>query len=103
MADYNAALLTEDMARASAIALLSSPDDAVLIDTARLLMRYTADGFGAPIHQSLLRAISNWGMTREQLHTRTRALWSSGWRPPLDPVQQLDGVAVGSGADVGVA
>lgn len=101
MADPHAALLTADTARASAIAALADPDELALIDTARLLMRYSADGFGAPIHQLLLDVLQGWGMTREQLHTRTRALWSSGWRPPLDPAIQLDGVAVGSGADVG--
>lgn len=101
MADPNAALLSADHRRALELAALPQPDELALVDAARLLLRYSADGFGAAIHQLLLHALECWGLSRNDLHARTRALWSSGWRPPLDPKLQLDGVAVGSGADVG--
>ena len=96
-----AALVADDRSRIQQLAALPSPYEWALIDAARLLLRYTPDGFGADLHQQLLAVIKTWGLNRLQLHERTRALWASGWRPPLDPAQQLDGVSVGSGADVG--
>lgn len=101
MADPNAAVLSADHRRATELLALPQPDEQALVDAARLLLRYTADGFGAGVQATLLQALQRWGLSREELHARTRALWSSGWRPPLDPRLQLDGVAVGSGADVG--
>jgi hypothetical protein len=95
------ALLADDRSRVLQLAALPAPDELALIDAARLLMRYSLEGFGSDLHHQLQAVIKHWGLTRLQLHERTRALWASGWRPRQDPAQQLDGVSIGSGADVG--
>ncbi len=72
-----------------------TPTDGQLVDLARLLIRY--DGFpGADdLHDDLARTLRLWGLDREELHQRTRALWAAGYRPGA--VVQAD--PVGSGFD----
>ena len=74
---------------------VESPGDTHLVDAARLLSRY--DDFpGAPdLRNDLERVLSLWKLDREALRQRTRALWSSGYRPGAGP--QVE--AVGSGFD----
>jgi hypothetical protein len=74
---------------------VESPGDTHLVDAARLLSRY--DDFpGAPdLRNDLERVLSLWKLDREALRQRTRALWSSGYRPGA--AQQVE--AVGSGFD----
>ena len=95
-----AALLASDRRRIRQLLTLE-PGDSEVIDAARLLMRYgnNSDRFGADLAELLAQVLQRWGLSREQLHARTRSLWASGWRPVLDPSVQTDGVAVGSGAD----
>jgi hypothetical protein len=98
----DAALLACDRHRVAELEHRATPPDAqALIDAARLLMRYGATGFGADLHHRLLTVLQRWQLSTSELHARTRALWSQGWRPPLTPTTQLEGVNVGSGADVG--
>lgn len=99
-ATSNAAVLRQDADRVMALKGLSAPNDTALVEAARLLMRYPPRGFGSELHQQLLVLLGRWNLSRDQLHARTRELWSQGWRPPVDPTHQLDGVVVGSGADV---
>lgn len=57
------------------------PADDHLVDAARLLMRY--DGFpGAhDLSADLAKTLRLWGLSREELHSRTRAIWEAGFRP----------------------
>lgn len=57
------------------------PADEHLVDAARLLMRY--EGFpGAPdLKDDLAKTLRLWGLSRDDLHTRTRAIWAAGFRP----------------------
>jgi|688.fasta_scaffold00659_7 hypothetical protein len=74
---------------------VETPGEAHLVDAARLFSRY--DDFpGAPdLRDDLERVLSLWKLDREALRQRTRALWSSGYRPGAGP--QVE--AVGSGFD----
>jgi hypothetical protein len=71
------------------------PADEHLVDAARLLMRY--DGFpgASDLQEDLARALRLWGLDRDGLHARTRAIWTAGYRPGLAPPEE----AVGSGFD----
>ncbi|MCP9883877.1 DUF3288 family protein [Synechococcus sp. ATX 2A4] len=73
------------------------PGDGQLVDLARLLNRY--DGFpGAEdLRADLAKTLAHWGLSREELHRRTRALWEGGYRP--GPIAAAEGQAVGSGFD----
>jgi hypothetical protein len=73
----------------------SAPGDAQLVDAARLLSRY--DGFpGAPdLRDDLERVLRLWGLDRQALRERTRAIWATGFRPGL----AVGSEAVGSGFD----
>jgi len=71
------------------------PAEDHLVDAARLLMRY--DGFpgASDLRDDLERLLRLWSLDRDQLHQRTRAIWSAGFRPGAAPHSQ----AVGSGFD----
>ncbi len=58
-----------------------TPTDADLVDAARLLMRYQGFPGADDIQDDLEKAVRLWGMDRDGLHERTRAIWASGFRP----------------------
>ncbi len=71
-----------------------SPEDADVVDLARLFVRY--EGFpGEPqLQADMMKILKLWHLDREMLNTRARKVWSSGFRPG----GQVDEV-VGSGFD----
>lgn len=58
-----------------------APTDADLVDAARLLSRYEGFPGAFDLQADLERAIRLWGLNRETLQARTRALWQGGYRP----------------------
>ena len=58
-----------------------SPTDADLVDAARLLMRYEGFPGADDIKDDLAKAVRLWGLDRDGLHERTRAIWAAGFRP----------------------
>jgi len=78
------------------------PRDDDLIDAARLLLRYQGFPGAQALQRDLAACLQRWGLNQTQLQARTRALWDSGYRPPLpSTAAQEPAAAVGSGADVG--
>lgn len=78
------------------------PRDDDLIDAARLLLRYQGFPGAQELQRDLATCLRRWGLDQAQLQARTRALWASGYRPPLPGASaQEPATAVGSGADVG--
>ena len=59
----------------------SDPSEADLVDTARLLMRYQGFPGAHDLQDDLDKALRLWGLTRDALHVRTRAIWARGYRP----------------------
>jgi hypothetical protein len=57
-----------------------SPEEADLIDAARLLSRYRGFPGAFDLQDDLRRAIQLWGLSPEDLQARARALWQGGWR-----------------------
>ena len=76
----------------------ANPSHQNLIDAARLLLRYEGAQASADLYELITSAIAAWGLDRESLFAKTRALWNSGWQPSTTAEPQASGV--GSGADV---
>lgn len=72
----------------------ATPSDAQLVDAARLLMRYQGFPGAWDIQDDLAKVLRLWGLSREALHARTRAIWAAGFRPAPQAAE-----AVGSGFD----
>ncbi|MEB3332693.1 MAG: DUF3288 family protein [Synechococcaceae cyanobacterium] len=73
----------------------AQPADDHLVDAARLLNRY--DGFpgASDLQDDLERVLRLWGLDRQALQQRTRAIWAAGFRPGAAAGDD----AVGSGFD----
>lgn len=78
-------------------ALLASeqPSDAQVVDLGRLLMRYAGFPGALDLQADLEKTLRLWGLSRDQLNARCRAIWAAGYRPGADAQDQ----AVGSGFD----
>ena len=72
-----------------------APADANLVELGRLLMRYEGFPGALDLQEDLQKTLRLWGLSREQLHQRTRAIWAGGYRPGAEAAPQ----AVGSGFD----
>ena len=72
-----------------------APADADLVELGRLLMRYEGFPGALDLQEDLQKTLRLWGLSREQLHQRTRAIWAGGYRPGAEAAPQ----AVGSGFD----
>lgn len=92
--DQSHPLYASDRETVSRLLAASDPSDADLIDAARLLMRYQGFPGAHDLQDDLSKALRLWGLSREQLHQRTRAVWTAGYRPNA---ASSDGV--GSGFD----
>ena len=72
-----------------------APAEAGLVELGRLLMRYEGFPGALDLQEDLQKTLRLWGLSREQLHQRTRAIWAGGYRPGAEAAPQ----AVGSGFD----
>ena len=79
---------------------VENPAEAHLVDAARLLHRYKGFPGATDLRDDLERLLRLWGLDREQLQQRTRALWAAGFRPGLAGAADE---AVGSGFDTAAA
>ena len=70
------------------------PVDQDLIDIARLIMRYEGFPGANDIQMDMLKTLRLWGLTKEQLNSKTKEIWSKGFRPGNDSEEN-----VGSGFD----
>lgn len=84
----------DDRDRVDALLACQEPGDAQLVDAARLLMRYEGFPGARDLQHDLARVLRLWGLDREALQQRTRAIWASGFRPA-----PATGDTVGSGFD----
>ena len=73
----------------------STPTDGQLVDLGRLLMRYSGFPGAHDIQDDLAKTLRLWGLSRDELNARCRAIWGAGHRPGADATAQ----AVGSGFD----
>ena len=71
------------------------PVDAQLVDLGRLLMRYAGFPGALDLQDDLQKTLRLWGLSRDELNQRCRAIWAAGYRPGAEAQDQ----AVGSGFD----
>lgn len=83
-----------DRALVDRLLATETPADEHLVDAARLLMRYEGFPGARDLQDDLAKVLRLWGLNREALHERTRAIWAAGFRPAPS-----SGEAVGSGFD----
>lgn len=95
MEEQNHPLHAADRQTVERLLAADPPGDEHLVDAARLLMRYEGFPGASDLKQDLERLLRLWGLDRDQLHARTRALWAAGFRPGAAPLAE----AVGSGFD----
>jgi hypothetical protein len=73
-----------------ALLAVERPDDAHLVDAARLLNRYEGFPGASDLRDDLERILRFWKLDRPALQQRTRAIWATGFRPgaaaPAEPV-----------------
>ncbi len=70
------------------------PEDADLVELARLIIRYENFPGASDLQEDILKILKLWGISRESLNTQVRKLWEGGFRPG----DSTDN-AVGSGFD----
>ncbi|MEY4351911.1 MAG: hypothetical protein RLZZ609_152 [Cyanobacteriota bacterium] len=74
-------LYSQDRQTVDRLLAAETPSDGDLVDAARLLSRYEGFPGAFDLQSDLERAIRLWGLNRESLQARTRALWQGGYRP----------------------
>ena len=74
-------LQASDQAVVERLLAVSTPAEEHLVDAARLLMRYEGFPGAIDIQENLSKALRLWGLSRDQVHERTRAIWAAGFRP----------------------
>ena len=95
MEDQSHPLHASDREVVDRLLAAEAPQEADLVDAARLLMRYQGFPGAHDLQDDLERVLRLWKLDRPGLQAQTRALWSQGYRP-----QGLGGVeAVGSSFD----
>ena len=92
--DQSHPLYDGDRDRVDALLACEQPGDAQLVDAARLLMRYQGFPGARDLQDDLAKVLRLWGLDRDALHARTRAIWGAGFRPAPAAAD-----AVGSGFD----
>ena len=85
-----------------ALLQVGDPSDEDIVNASRLWVRYRhADRMrlSEDLRAMLTQALSNWGLTTEEVYARALRIWRQpGWRPRSCGDETSD--AVGSGADV---
>lgn len=88
-------LYATDRDLVDALLATEKPAEAQLVDLGRLLMRYAGFPGATDLQADLDKTLRLWGLSREELNQRCRAIWASGYRPGAEAQEQ----AVGSGFD----
>ena len=70
------------------------PEDEDIVELARLLIRYEGFPGARDIQDDMSKALNLWGLTRETLNLKARAIWEGGFRPG-----RTSNDSVGSGFD----
>tara|TARA_Y100001968_G_scaffold41358_1_gene31463 strand:+ start:3323 stop:3631 length:309 start_codon:yes stop_codon:yes gene_type:complete len=71
-----------------------SPDEKDLIDLARLIIRYEGFPGAVDLQMDLKKILKLWGLTKDSLNSKTKAIWAEGFRPGKN-----ESGTIGSGFD----
>ena len=75
--------------------VLKSPENNDLINLARLILRYEKFPGEKALKTDLEKTLNFWQMSKEQLFSKTRKIWSNDFRPDSNITKDL----IGSGFD----
>ena len=87
--DQSHPLYASDRSVVDGLLAAEQPSDADLIDAARLLMRYQGFPGAIDLQEDLAKVLRLWGLDRDQLQQRTRALWAAGYRPLTSSAEEV--------------
>ena len=90
-------LYTKDRPVVDRLLKQSNPTDRDVVDAARLLQRYNGFCGAFDIQEDLKAVLVAWKLDHPDLLQRSRAIWSSGFRPAS--LAATDQAQVGSGFD----
>ncbi len=74
------------------------PQEADLVDLARLFMRYQEFPGAQDLKDDMIKTIHLWGLSVEDLNKKTREIWGKGYIPGISSPSSSGGT-VGSGFD----
>ncbi len=94
MEDQNHPLYMVDRDNVNRLLATKNPVEKDFIDIARLLMRYEGFPGANDIQEDMLKTLKLWGLSKEELNSRTKSIWNKGYRPGNDSKE-----IVGSGFD----
>ena len=94
MEGQNHPLYLVDRDHVNRLLAIKTPVDQDLIDIARLLMRYEGFPGANDIQMDMVKTLRLWGLTKDQLNSRTKEIWSKGFRTGNDSEENI-----GSGFD----
>ena len=94
MKDQNHPLYSIDRDIVDRLLAKVSPNEEDLVDLARLFNRYEGFPGAENLQTDMEKALKLWGISRDQLNSKTREIWSNGYRPGQNVEE-----AVGSGFD----
>ncbi len=94
MEDQNHPLYLVDRDHVNRLLAKETPGEKDLIDIARLLIRYEGFPGANDIKMDMLKTLKFWGISKEELNSRTKKIWRAGFRPGNDSEE-----IVGSGFD----
>ncbi len=94
MKDQNHPLYINDREIVNRLIAKSEPSGSDFVDLARLFIRYQDFPGAYDLQEDFMKILRLWNMSREDLNSRVKEIWSKGYRPG----DNLDEV-VGSGFD----
>ena len=94
MNEQNHPLYSVDRDHIDRLLAKADPEDGDIVDLARLLLRYEGFPGAIDLKEDMVKTLKCWGLTSDELNTRTRELWRNGYRPGHE-----GNSSVGSGFD----
>ncbi len=94
MKDQSHPLYSVDRDNVDRLLAKDSPEDADVVDLARLLLRYEGFPGASDLQSDMAKIMKLWGFSRETLNAKARLVWNDGYVPG----RKADEV-VGSGFD----
>ena len=92
--EQNHPLYSTDRDHIDRLLATSSPSERDFIDLARLFLRYEGFPGALDLQHDMEKILNIWGISRQDLNSRTKKLWENGYRPGREHEDN-----VGSGFD----
>ncbi len=81
MSDQNHPLYSNDRDQIDRLLSKQTPEDSDLIELSRLIIRYEDFPGARDLQEDMSKILKLWGLTRNSLNEKARAIWAGGYRP----------------------